>query len=700
MWMYGGAGAGKSAIGQTFAEKCDEEGRLLASFFFGRSDPTRNQATFLVPTIACQVYERVPEARNKILTAIDNDPMIFNKTLLIQLESLVIEPLMQLEGIVTRNVIIIDGLDECLESASQTTILRALFDLVQRPNSRICFLVASRPEHDIVTLFSLQDNAIFARLVLDDKYKPREDIKRFLDDKIRVIKETHPFHHLIPEEWPTDDAIWEIVKKSSGQFIYVSTSVKYIESIRHRPEERMAIVRNLRPAQGAMPFAELDALYTHILNSVQEVSIIVELLSFVLYLTLSRFSWSATAAGLEEIHDLEPGSLRVMLCDLGSLVVIEKYDAIKVLHASLLDFLIDPSRSKDLPISGNALMTKHITTCFRFLSSKSIKLNDYFHDPSPFAENKTSDGTGLITYSTDTAVLFLKEYLDRIPVFTADMAEAFDGFSLFKLCQQDEILIRSKHNFLKWVNPVLLRFLQQSDQHQFLSRYLTMMDESFLALMDQYQPHTLALQISIMMHDDIFPDSALDLGFQILAFLEKDDKLGILRFSDHSEDLGPTKAQRSMLREFLIDPTRSRHHHFLSPGPGLYAMALLGCFDYLNKVVIRDDCSIDETWLNQYSSFVVSSEEITLDNQGGHATPENYCAETTPGSSEEYTTIDTAQDIQTWKQGWPDDIEIDKFLLWSCRSDDLVSISKSGCFILISTIRSLIDIFFRKTPWR
>jgi len=378
MWMYGGAGAGKSAIGQTFAEKCDDEGQLLASFFFGRSDATRNNAKFLIPTIACQVYERVPQARNKILTAIDNDPMIFNKTLLIQLESLVIEPLMQLEGIVTRNVIIIDGLDECLETTSQTAILRALFDGVQRPNSRIFFLVVSRPEHDIVTTFSLQDNAILARLVLDDKYRPNKDIELFLNDKIRVIKETHPFRHLIPEEWPTENAIWDIVRKSSGQFIYVSIAVKFIQSIRHRPNERMAIVRNLRPAQGAMPFAELDALYTHILSSVQDVSIIVEILSFVLY--VSEVDEYVTVAVLEEIHDLEPGSLQLILCDLGSLVVIDEDDRLHVSHASLLDFLLDPSRSKDLPISGNALMTKHITTCFHFLSSMCIALNNGFHD--------------------------------------------------------------------------------------------------------------------------------------------------------------------------------------------------------------------------------------------------------------------------------------------------------------------------------
>ncbi|KDR76677.1 hypothetical protein GALMADRAFT_21178, partial [Galerina marginata CBS 339.88] len=34
MWLYGPAGAGKSAIAQTIAEMCQSNNTLLASFFF------------------------------------------------------------------------------------------------------------------------------------------------------------------------------------------------------------------------------------------------------------------------------------------------------------------------------------------------------------------------------------------------------------------------------------------------------------------------------------------------------------------------------------------------------------------------------------------------------------------------------------------------------------------------------------------
>jgi len=367
MWLSGGAGAGKSAIGQTFAEQCDREGRLLASFFFGRSDPTRNNAKFLIPTIACQVYEKIPEARINILSAIDNDPMLFEKAFLIQLLSLVIEPLKRLGDAVPPNVIVIDGLDECMDIGSQTAILHTLFEAVQKHCCGIRFLVASRPEHDIATTISLQDNTVLARLVLDDGYRPNRDIRYFLNYKIQSIKETHPFRHLLPQEWPEDEHVDEVVRKSSGQFIYVSTVIRYIESNRHRPDHRLEIVRNLRPHQGDLPFAELDALYTHILTAVKDISTIVELLGFVLYAT--QVYKDLPTAYVEACHDLERGSLQLILCDLGALVEINKDGIIKVLHASLLDFLLDPSRSKKLPISGSELITKHITRCFRFFSS-------------------------------------------------------------------------------------------------------------------------------------------------------------------------------------------------------------------------------------------------------------------------------------------------------------------------------------------
>jgi len=50
-WVTGAAGASKSAIGRSVCERCAEEGSLLASFFFGSADSTRNQTRSLAATL-------------------------------------------------------------------------------------------------------------------------------------------------------------------------------------------------------------------------------------------------------------------------------------------------------------------------------------------------------------------------------------------------------------------------------------------------------------------------------------------------------------------------------------------------------------------------------------------------------------------------------------------------------------------------
>ncbi|PPQ93151.1 hypothetical protein CVT25_010775, partial [Psilocybe cyanescens] len=60
MWLYGAAGAGKSAIAQTIAEILDSQHFVLASFFFWRSDPQRGMAKLLVTTLAYQLAVKLP----------------------------------------------------------------------------------------------------------------------------------------------------------------------------------------------------------------------------------------------------------------------------------------------------------------------------------------------------------------------------------------------------------------------------------------------------------------------------------------------------------------------------------------------------------------------------------------------------------------------------------------------------------------
>ncbi|EEB94165.1 hypothetical protein MPER_07068, partial [Moniliophthora perniciosa FA553] len=70
LWLYGPAGAGKSAIAQTVAETAREENILVASFFFSRADSKRNNPKYIFLSIAYQLAHSIPELREPIERAI------------------------------------------------------------------------------------------------------------------------------------------------------------------------------------------------------------------------------------------------------------------------------------------------------------------------------------------------------------------------------------------------------------------------------------------------------------------------------------------------------------------------------------------------------------------------------------------------------------------------------------------------------
>ena len=67
---------------------------------------------------------------------------------------------------------------------------------------------------------------------LKDGYEQYADIERYLTDSVST---THPLKAYIPPEWPTYNVLLNLVRKSSGQFIYAATVVKYVSSNRHQP---------------------------------------------------------------------------------------------------------------------------------------------------------------------------------------------------------------------------------------------------------------------------------------------------------------------------------------------------------------------------------------------------------------------------------------------------------------------------------
>ena len=246
MWVYGPAGSGKSAIAQTIAEICEQEMILLASFFFSRNDPSRSTANPLIATIAYQITLNLPDVRSAVLEAIERDPLIFSKSLAVQVRSLIVTPLQPLieagffNGSTSQRLVIIDGLDECSEPKVQQNLLEVLANAKRQHRLPLIYLFASRPEQHISLTFSTGLlPRMTTRIALDGSYLPDEDIRLFFTDKFQEIKSTHRLRAYIPPQWPLPNVLKQLIEKSSGQFIYASTVMHYVSSIRHKPTERL-----------------------------------------------------------------------------------------------------------------------------------------------------------------------------------------------------------------------------------------------------------------------------------------------------------------------------------------------------------------------------------------------------------------------------------------------------------------------------
>ncbi|KIM41271.1 hypothetical protein M413DRAFT_145558 [Hebeloma cylindrosporum] len=405
MWMFGPAGAGKSAIAQSIAEMCFQQGKLAASFFFSRNASGRDNETRFISTLVYQLALSIPEIQGAVNQALEDDRLLFSRSLHVQAENLIRKPLNDLllnstseNGFQSPQprLIIVDGLDECGQARNQRYVLDVLATVTKDLTYPLLFFVASRPEQVIRDSFSKESIcSITSRLALDDTYRPNADIERFLRSKFREIVITHPSGADIPSGWPSDKDIRRLVEKSSGQFIYASTVVKFVESTSHLPLERLEVIFGLVAPEIATPFAELDALYNQILTNVIQIE---RGLDILMALMLFR-QLPPRPDTLDCFFSYKPGLARAILSDLHSILYLppkqDRKGEIKILHASLSDFLLDATRSGrffiDLAKSRTTIARKIIGILMEPVIPRELEIACYTALPVVCVRTKSVD---------------------------------------------------------------------------------------------------------------------------------------------------------------------------------------------------------------------------------------------------------------------------------------------------------------------
>lgn len=305
-------------------------------------------------TLAYQIIQVLPEVRDDIVRTIEIHPLIFDQSLETQFDLLVVQPIRRLQALspVSTLLVIIDGVDECSGDEIQMNLIKSIAELLRSKDLPLVVLFASRCENQIQMAFDSEYmDGELERFPLDHDYRSSDDIRRFLDDKFKDIKRSHPFRKSISSSWPQEEYVREIVGNSSGQFVYASVVAKFLSMPSYHPSKQLDIIRGLHPIGRITPFAQLDALYQHIFSRVEDLQLILDLLAYrILSNTISlpviahflSLSWEDIQSALAPLVSL------VSIVSSGSMFPKITLD---FHHASFPDFLRDENRSKEFCIN-------------------------------------------------------------------------------------------------------------------------------------------------------------------------------------------------------------------------------------------------------------------------------------------------------------------------------------------------------------
>lgn len=367
---------------QTIAEMLAnaQQNKYPGSFFFAKDVDGRNDGASLFAIIAYQTAIYLPGMRQLIEEAMLHDPSLVTKSMDVQLESLILDPLRKYTADFVQHTptVLIDGLDECHDSETQRRILTLIANVVNTPNAPLRFLIASRPEYWIRDSFVQPLVSVRTkRLCLNDPTEyasADEDIETyFLDEYDKIYVKKSRFMKNIARPWPSNDIIGRLARDASGLFAYASTVIRFVghSSDYFDPVKQLSLITSPGP-QRATAFTELDKLCTRILSVFPKPE--------VLKVVLAGLMLKLDPACIEFYLGVDLSKMHMALNPLNSVVDLDKpiqvtEDAMEgvfntqetfsvpAYHLSFREFLVDRNRSGQFLIDLDAT-AEHIGNIF------------------------------------------------------------------------------------------------------------------------------------------------------------------------------------------------------------------------------------------------------------------------------------------------------------------------------------------------
>ena len=343
-WLHGAAGSGKSAISKTVAELCAGMNRLGASFFFLRGAGRRSRVTSFIPTLAYHLAFSVPPTKPYIESVLRSGHHITHRSLERQFRELVIEPIRSVNTPILPMVIIVDALDECDDKQMIADFIEVVARMLLDEQIAVRFLFTSRVEDHIQKKFltsPVMDTTFHLNL---HEFNADPDIRTFFRSRFSTIyRENRRLMSNVSHPWPSDSVLTELVRKSSGSFIFAFTLVNFVKDGSDLPHRKLEAA-----LQG---HTGLDPLYAQVLRTTPRSAHFVRTFE-----TIMMVHEGLSVADVAYLLQIDTGDVIHALLGVQSILIIPQDDVspIRPFHTSLRDFLATRARSHDLFINPSA----------------------------------------------------------------------------------------------------------------------------------------------------------------------------------------------------------------------------------------------------------------------------------------------------------------------------------------------------------
>ncbi|KAJ2920902.1 hypothetical protein H1R20_g16193, partial [Candolleomyces eurysporus] len=404
MWVHAPAGFGKTAVAGTVSKKMESRTDLDfnpvgATFFFWRTSDERNSPKHFIITLAYQFTISIPELAPHIEAAVKRNLMILDKALEVQLVKLIVEPFKSLGELdkMPHRLVIIDGLDECINSDQQSRVEKQyaedqervqvrvleLIRILHSHNLPLCFLIFSRPEPWIMRhIGSKSFKGITETLDLYQVGDHLKDVERFVRDELTRIVESLDPQPENNEEWPGEDIVNDFLQRAGGHMLYAATVIRHIDDPYDDPLQRLQDVLNYRvifnstpDLTHSTPLPSLHELYRQILRSCPQANraVMVEVLEeLLLPQPLSGIKVSTALNVCDRLTGRAPGRGIKALRPLHALVRLSgNYDdrSSPFYHSSFAEFLMTGSQPlPDVTFNVQNAIRRLLPGCLKSLS--------------------------------------------------------------------------------------------------------------------------------------------------------------------------------------------------------------------------------------------------------------------------------------------------------------------------------------------